>query len=189
MIGVSTGGPRTLEDDLPELPADFPRLVVVAQHMPSAVTGSFAARLDKICALNIVEVGSAQPLKRGQIYIGRGNADVIVDTRLGRSQFLWRPSVDRLVRSAMSGKIFLQPVRRSIPGASKAEAAVRNSSQVAPAMIPKTVIRNAMRGVCAIRANQTSPVCLRHPMGVTDFEPPWALWPRRRAPGARPSAA
>jgi two-component system chemotaxis response regulator CheB len=110
VIGVSTGGPRTLEDILPELPADFPWPVVVAQHMPGAFTNSFAARLDKICALQVVEVNSALPLKRGQIYIGRGNADVIVDTRLGRgivnsvgedSQYLWHPSVERLVRSAM----------------------------------------------------------------------------------------
>jgi two-component system chemotaxis response regulator CheB len=110
LIGVSTGGPRTLEDVLPELPADFPWPVVVAQHMPGAFTGSFAARLDKICALHVVEVGAALPLKRGQIYIGRGNADVIIDTRLGRaivnsvgedSGFLWHPSVERLVKSAM----------------------------------------------------------------------------------------
>ena len=110
VIGVSTGGPRTLEDILPELPADFPWPVVIAQHMPGAFTGSFAARLDKICALHVVEVSSALPLKRGHIYIGRGNADVILDTRLGRaivnsvgedSQHLWHPSVERLVRSAM----------------------------------------------------------------------------------------
>jgi len=110
VIGVSTGGPRTLEDVLPELPADFPWPIVVAQHMPGAFTNSFAARLDKICALNVVEVSSALPLKRGQIYIGRGNADVILDTRLGRgivnsvgedSQYLWHPSVERLVTSAM----------------------------------------------------------------------------------------
>jgi two-component system chemotaxis response regulator CheB len=64
VIGVSTGGPRTLEDILPELPADFPWPVVVAQHMPGAFTNSFAARLDKICALHVVEVTSALPLKR-----------------------------------------------------------------------------------------------------------------------------
>jgi two-component system chemotaxis response regulator CheB len=110
MIGVSTGGPRTLEDILPELPANFPFPVVVAQHMPGAFTGSFAARLDKMCQLNVVEVGGVLPLKRGQIYIGRGNADVIIDLRLGRwiinsvgedSSFLWHPSVERMVKSAM----------------------------------------------------------------------------------------
>ncbi len=110
MIGVSTGGPRTLEDILPELSADFPWPVIVAQHMPGAFTGSFAARLDTICHLNVVEVGGPLQLKRGHIYIGRGNADVVVDTRLGRwivnsvaedAKYLWHPSVDLLVKSAM----------------------------------------------------------------------------------------
>ncbi len=110
LIGVSTGGPRTLEDVLPDLPAAFPWPVVVAQHMPRAFTSSFAARLDKICALNVVEVNGLMPLKRGRIYIGQGNADVIVESRLGRpilksvaedTQYLWHPSVERLVRSAM----------------------------------------------------------------------------------------
>jgi two-component system chemotaxis response regulator CheB len=110
LIGVSTGGPRTLEDILPELPADFPWPVIVAQHMPRAFTGSFAARLDAMCRLNVIEVGGPMQLKRGQIYIGRGNADVIVDTRLGRwivnsvaedAGHLWHPSVQLLVTSAM----------------------------------------------------------------------------------------
>lgn len=110
VIGVSTGGPRTLEDILPELSADFPWPVIVAQHMPAAFTASFAARLDGICQLNVVEVAGPMPLKQGQIYIGRGNADVVVDTRLGRwivnsvaeeADYLWHPSVDLLVKSAM----------------------------------------------------------------------------------------
>jgi two-component system chemotaxis response regulator CheB len=110
VIGVSTGGPRTLEDILPYLPGDLPWPVIVAQHMPGAFTGSFAARLDKICALRVVEVSAPLPLKSGQIYIGRGDADVVVDTRLGRTivnsvsqdeQYLWHPSVERLVKSSM----------------------------------------------------------------------------------------
>jgi len=111
VIGVSTGGPRTLEDILPELPASFPWPVVVAQHMPKAFTASFSARLDAICPLRVVEVTGPMPLKRGQIYIGRGNADVVVDRRLGRpvvdtrpedAKLLWHPSVERLVKSAMA---------------------------------------------------------------------------------------
>jgi two-component system chemotaxis response regulator CheB len=110
VIGVSTGGPRTLEDILPYLPGELPWPVVVAQHMPGAFTGSFAARLDKICALQVVEVSSPLPLKSGHIYVGRGDADVVIDTRLGRTivnsvsqdeQFLWHPSVERLVQSSM----------------------------------------------------------------------------------------
>jgi two-component system chemotaxis response regulator CheB len=110
VVGVSTGGPRTLEDVLPALPADLPWPVVIAQHMPMAFTGPFAARLDRLCRLEVVEVYEPMPLTRGRIYIGRGDMDVVVESRLGRKlvnavpcdpEWLWHPSVDRLVRSAM----------------------------------------------------------------------------------------
>ena len=109
LVGVSTGGPRTLEEILPDLPGDFPYPVVVAQHMPSSFTGVFARRLDGICALEVVEVDRAMPLLPGRVYIGRGDADVVVDRRLGRliantvpsDRSLWHPSADRLVASAM----------------------------------------------------------------------------------------
>jgi len=117
LIGVSTGGPRTLEDIVPVLPASFPWPVIVAQHMPAAFTASFANRLNAMSALHVQEVSSATPLARGNVYIGRGGADVVVERMLGRSivksvpeddNFRWHPSVDRLVASAMR---YLEPRR------------------------------------------------------------------------------
>lgn len=109
LVGVSTGGPRTLEEILPSLPSDYPYAVVVAQHMPSTFTGVFARRLDGVCALAVREVDGPMPLAAGGIYIGRGDADVVVERRLGRiivnsvpaDDTLWHPSADRLVASAM----------------------------------------------------------------------------------------
>ncbi|TCZ64995.1 chemotaxis-specific protein-glutamate methyltransferase CheB [Roseicella aquatilis] len=109
LVGVSTGGPRTLEEILPELPATFPWPVVVAQHMPTSFTGVFARRMDSICALDVAEVDGALPLLPGRIYIGRGDADVVVQRRLNRlivasvlpDDSLWHPSADRLVTSAL----------------------------------------------------------------------------------------
>ncbi|HCF19151.1 MAG TPA: chemotaxis response regulator protein-glutamate methylesterase, partial [Rhodospirillum rubrum] len=46
LIGVSTGGPGTLEEVLPGLSAGFPWPVVVAQHMPGSFTPVFARRLN-----------------------------------------------------------------------------------------------------------------------------------------------
>ena len=43
LVGVSTGGPGTLEEILPRLPEDFPWAILVAQHMPRGFTGVFAA--------------------------------------------------------------------------------------------------------------------------------------------------
>lgn len=110
LIGVSTGGPRTLEDVLPPLPADLPAAVVVAQHMPPNFTDAFAKRMDRICAMRVREINAPLPLEHGQIYIGQGGKDIILMERLGRLVVTpkpetpghpWHPSADVLVESAM----------------------------------------------------------------------------------------
>lgn len=110
VVGVSTGGPSTLEGILPQLPADFPWPVLVAQHMPAAFTKSFAERLDKLCALRVVEAASPMPVRAGTVYIGKGGADMVLARRGGRltvlpkpehAQHLWHPSVELLGRSVL----------------------------------------------------------------------------------------
>ena len=110
IIGVSTGGPRTLEDILPHLPADSPWPVLVAQHMPAAFTRSFAERLDEVCPLHVVEASRPMPIEPGTIYIGKGGADMVVARRAGKltilpkpemAEFLWHPSVELLGRSVI----------------------------------------------------------------------------------------
>ncbi len=109
LVGVSTGGPRTLEEILPLLPADYPYPVVVAQHMPYGFTGALARRMDGICQLNVVELERICDLEPGTVYIARGDADLSIIRRGDRiggmprpasSQYLWHPSVEGLVRSA-----------------------------------------------------------------------------------------
>jgi two-component system chemotaxis response regulator CheB len=110
LIGVSTGGPPALDTVLSRLPADFPWPIVVAQHMPGTFTGPLARRLDKLCALTVTEAALPMPLAPGNVYIGKGDADVIVSVRPDGPVVLaapslpehrWHPSVDRLVDSAM----------------------------------------------------------------------------------------
>jgi len=109
LVGCSTGGPPALDALLGGLAADFPWPIVIAQHMPASFTGALARRLDRLCALDVVEVSAATPLEPGRAYIGRGDADVIVSRRAGAlvamsapsdPARLWHPSVDRLVESA-----------------------------------------------------------------------------------------
>ncbi|MEK8052373.1 chemotaxis-specific protein-glutamate methyltransferase CheB [Ideonella sp. DXS22W] len=111
IIGVSTGGPRTLEDILPALPAHFPWPVLVAQHMPPNFTAAFAQRMDALCRLNVRECHATMPIEAGHVYIGKGGTDMVVVERLGRLAVQpkpetpghpWHPSVDVLVQSAMS---------------------------------------------------------------------------------------
>jgi two-component system, chemotaxis family, protein-glutamate methylesterase/glutaminase len=110
LVGTSTGGPPALDTLLSRLPSDFPWPVVVAQHMPRSFTGPLARRLDKLCALTVTEVTHSMPLVAGNIYIGKGDADVIVGSRSdgpvvmaapSLPEHRWHPSVDRLVDSAM----------------------------------------------------------------------------------------
>jgi two-component system chemotaxis response regulator CheB len=111
LIGVSTGGPRVLEEILPKLPADYPWPVLVAQHMPGSFTGSFSRRLDSVCKLGVEELTNRSTLLPGRAYIGRGDADLIVIKRGGQlmgaavpsdTARLWHPSVSRLVETALS---------------------------------------------------------------------------------------
>ena len=110
VVGCSTGGPPALEALLTPLAADFPWPIVVAQHMPASFTGPLARRLDKICAVAVSEISRLTPLEAGQVYIGRGDADLIVARRSSKlvgmsapshTDYHWHPSVDRLVASAM----------------------------------------------------------------------------------------
>jgi two-component system chemotaxis response regulator CheB len=110
LIGVSTGGPSTLEEILPKLPADYPFPIIVAQHMPGSFTGAFAGRMNGLCALDVVEANKPMELLPGTIYIGKGAADVVIANRAGKlmvlpkpenPNHLWHPSVEVLGRSAL----------------------------------------------------------------------------------------
>ncbi|MCY0878894.1 MAG: chemotaxis-specific protein-glutamate methyltransferase CheB [Firmicutes bacterium] len=110
VIGVSTGGPRTLEMILPQLPAAWGWAVLVAQHMPAQFSRPFAERMGRQCALKVIEVCEPVPLKRDTIYIGQGGKDLRI-ARRGRDwvafpkppqeTLLWHPSVDDLVQSVL----------------------------------------------------------------------------------------
>jgi two-component system, chemotaxis family, protein-glutamate methylesterase/glutaminase len=110
LIGTSTGGPAALDTVLPELPLDFPWPILVAQHMPSSFTGPFARRLDRECKLRVVEVDRPMPLRPGTVYIGRGDADLVLAPRStgvnamcvpAQRDYPWHPSVQRMVASAL----------------------------------------------------------------------------------------
>jgi len=110
LVGVSTGGPSTLEEILPRLPSNFPWSVLVAQHMPGGFTGVFARRLNDMSALHVVEAARQMPIEPGTVYIAKGDADLLVLRRgtgfvaapvPASADHLWHPSVTRLMRSAM----------------------------------------------------------------------------------------
>jgi two-component system, chemotaxis family, protein-glutamate methylesterase/glutaminase len=110
LIGASTGGPPAIEAVLSRLPGNFSWPILIAQHLPASFTGPFARRLDALCALEVVEVTGPAPLRPGRVYIGRGDADLIVAPRKSGpialsappADYPWHPSVERLVTSALA---------------------------------------------------------------------------------------
>jgi two-component system chemotaxis response regulator CheB len=110
LVGTSTGGPPALEALLRPLPEGFGWPILVAQHMPATFTGALARRLDGLCALEVVEVARPVQLEPGCVYIGKGDADIVVTRRpsglvampiRAKADYPWHPSTDRLVTSAM----------------------------------------------------------------------------------------
>lgn len=72
-IGISTGGPQSLQYVLSQLPADFPGCIVVVQHMPEGFTEMFARRLNESSALGIKEAQSGDVLHGGRVLICPGS--------------------------------------------------------------------------------------------------------------------
>jgi two-component system chemotaxis response regulator CheB len=108
VIGASTGGTTALRDVLMALPADAPGIVIV-QHMPEKFTTSFAASLDRECAMTVKEAENNDTVMRGTALIAPGNkhtllkrsgARYFIEVRDGPLVSRHRPSVDVLFRSA-----------------------------------------------------------------------------------------
>ena len=113
LIGVSTGGPRTLMEILPLLPADFGAPLVVVQHMPESFTRPFAERLNRECHLEFKESTEGMLLVPGVGVVARGGVHLKVDRRPGEAacrlrhshrpaDALYKPSVDVAFRSALA---------------------------------------------------------------------------------------
>ncbi len=107
-IGISTGGPNSLQYLLTQLPADFPGSIVIVQHMPEGFTEMFARRLNDCCGIEVKEAQSGDTLLAGRALLCPGNrhvrvrrmpvGDVVVLSDEGRVNG-HRPSVDVLFRS------------------------------------------------------------------------------------------
>lgn len=105
-IGSSTGGVEALMKLLSGFPADCAPTLIV-QHLPAAFTGSFAARLNRICKAQVSEAKDGEPIVKGHVYLAPGGRHLTVKTKAGLRCALsdedtvqgHRPSVDVLFHS------------------------------------------------------------------------------------------
>jgi two-component system chemotaxis response regulator CheB len=106
-IGASTGGVEAIRTVLGSMPVDCPP-IVIAQHMPAGFTTRFAARLDELSEISVVEASDRMPLEPGRAYVARGDWHLRVERssgqlkcRLAQDELTsgHRPSVDVLFES------------------------------------------------------------------------------------------
>lgn len=106
-IGASTGGVETLMEILAHItPPVAPILITL--HIPFGFSGSFAQRLDRICALRVFEATDNQEVEKSCVYIAPGNKHMILENRQAKQYIKLlegpkisrhKPSVDILFRS------------------------------------------------------------------------------------------
>jgi two-component system chemotaxis response regulator CheB len=97
-MGISTGGPKALQEILPTLPGDLSVPILVVQHMPAGFTAPFARRLNNLCTISICEASHGELIQPGVVYIAPAGSHMTVD----------RPISSRML-ICLSGKTENQP--------------------------------------------------------------------------------
>jgi two-component system chemotaxis response regulator CheB len=107
-IGASTGGTVALELILRVLPLSAPPIAIV-QHMPARFTHAFAARVNGLSAIEVVEATDGLVLRSGLAAIAPGDRHIVVERRGGQCRLRLvdtpplrrhKPAVDVLFHSA-----------------------------------------------------------------------------------------
>jgi two-component system chemotaxis response regulator CheB len=111
VIGISTGGPKTLMEVLPYLPPNLNAPMFLVQHMPPSFTASFAERLNRACSFPVYESESGMEVEPGACYLAKGGFHLnllrktdgqIVIRNASRPQHQFMPSVDVMFDSVFS---------------------------------------------------------------------------------------
>jgi two-component system, chemotaxis family, protein-glutamate methylesterase/glutaminase len=104
-IGISTGGPSTLDRFVPSIPGGFPAPIVMVIHMSSQFIPILAEKLNASSQLGVQVASDGELLRAGQIYIAPADVhlEVTVDLRArlapGRPVWGCLPAVDVLFDS------------------------------------------------------------------------------------------
>ncbi len=110
-IGISTGGPFSLQKVVPMLSKKINCPVFIVQHMPPKFTKSLAERLNGLSQLEVKEAENDEPVRNGVVYIAQGglhmtlvkNSSGTVNIKISEnpSDTLHRPSVDVMLDSVV----------------------------------------------------------------------------------------
>ncbi len=109
-LGISTGGPVTLMDVLPLIPAEVNAVLFLVQHMPGSFIHTFVQRLNDNCQIEVAEAEAGAQVRPGVCYVAPGehqltlyrktNGEVVIRTPT-QPQTLFMPSVDVMMKSVL----------------------------------------------------------------------------------------
>jgi two-component system, chemotaxis family, protein-glutamate methylesterase/glutaminase len=105
VIGGSAGSVRALELLLPQLPAEFPPVLIVVHVLASSST-SLAAIYSRRAAARVLEAASGTPIERGHVYFAPADYHLLVEPSRRCSLSIEppvhfsRPAIDVLFESA-----------------------------------------------------------------------------------------
>ena len=110
-IGISTGGPFSLQKVIPQLSKKIRCPIFIVQHMPPKFTKSLADRLNGLSELEVKEAEDGEVVHGGVIYMAPGGLHMTLNkTMLGKITIkisnepgttLHRPSVDVMLDSVL----------------------------------------------------------------------------------------
>ena len=105
-LGISTGGPLSLQKVIPQITSSLNVPIFIVQHMPPRFTKSLADRLNNMSSITVKEAENGEEIKKGFVYIAPGgqhmlikrNNIIITDAPVNT---LHKPSVDVMMHSAI----------------------------------------------------------------------------------------
>ncbi len=110
-LGISTGGPFSLQKVIPQLSEKLNCPVFIVQHMPPIFTKSLAERLNNISKVKVKEAEDNELVQNGVVYIAPGGLHMTLTKKSLSSVFikisqqpdstLHRPSVDVMLNSVV----------------------------------------------------------------------------------------
>ena len=111
-LGVSTGGPKALQEMLPTLPADLAVPILIVQHLPAGFTAPFAKRLNTLCAVSVCEASQGEVIQPGAVCLAptgfqmtvdrASNSRMVISLSIKPENQLHIPSVDVMMKSVAS---------------------------------------------------------------------------------------
>ena len=97
-MACSTGGPKSLQQVIPYLPANLDAGVVLVQHMPKGFTASLGMRLNSVSKINVAEARDGDIIEKGHVYIAPGGMHIRIERLNGKHiiKYYDVPAVDGL---------------------------------------------------------------------------------------------